>query len=87
MSIENGNNGNKPDAPMSPLDTMPKVAEQIIINLHVGGRVTGRMPTDMKVAMYMLGQFLTQIGPLLTFNPPSPIVKAPAGLVIPGGRS
>ncbi len=58
------------------------MAQRIIINLHIGGKVTGMMPTDMAVAMHMVGEFLKQIGPLLTYNPPSPIVKPPAGMRI-----
>ena len=85
QSGSNNNNGNNAKR-LGPLDTLPKVVAQITVNLHNGGRVTGQMPTDMKVAMYMLGEFFKQIGPSLSFNPPSPIVAPPAGLVIKGGK-
>ena len=82
MNEKDKNNGNKP-AITSPLDTLPKIVQQIVINLHVGGRVTGQMPTDPKILFYMIGEFLKQVGLTMIYNPPSPIVKAPAGLVIP----
>jgi hypothetical protein len=87
MSIEgpNNSNGNEQHSGLGPLDTMPKVVTQLTINLHNGGRVSGSMPTDMKVAMYMLGEFLKQIGPAITYSPPSPIIAPPAGLAIKGG--
>ena len=81
---QNGNNGNEHKG-LSPLDTLPKVVAEITINLHHGGRVTGQMPTDMKVTMYMIGEFFKQIGPTLSYSPPSPIVAPPPGLVIKGG--
>ena len=76
-------NGNK--SGLSPLDTLPKVVSKIEINLHQGGRVTGHMPTDMRITMYMFGEFLKQIGPFLLYQQPSPIVAPPKGLIIPGG--
>ena len=87
MSIDStdNSNGNEQHSGLSPLDTLPKVVAQLTINLHHGGRVTGSMPTDMKVAMYMLGELLKQIGPSLEYKVPSPIVAPPAGLVIKGG--
>jgi hypothetical protein len=81
ISESDKGNGNKP-GPMSPLDTLPKIIQQITINLHVGGRVTGQMPTDPKILFYMVGEFLKQIGPVLAYNPPSPIVVPPAGIRI-----
>jgi hypothetical protein len=83
---ENKNNGNEKKG-LRPLDTLPKVVAQITINLHQGGRVTGEMPTDPKILFYMVGEFLKQIGPMLVYNPPSPIVAPPPGFVIPGSGS
>jgi len=85
MSIDGSSNGNEKKG-LGPLDTLPKVVAQITINLHHGGRVTGNMPTDMKVTMYMLGEFFKQIGPFMVYSQPSPIVTPPAGLVIKGGN-
>lgn len=87
MSIDQQNDGNNNDSTkrLSPLDTLPKVVSQVVINLHNGGRVTGNIPTDMKVVMYMLGEFFKQIGPLLTYSQPSPIVAPPPGIVLPKG--
>jgi hypothetical protein len=85
MTIEDNENGNHKQGRLSPLDTLPKVVTQLTINLHLGGRVTGQMPTDMKIVMYMLGEFLKQIGPAMSYKEPSSIVAPPAGLVIKGG--
>ena len=84
MSIDGSGNGGSKH--MTPLDTMPKVVTEITISLHQGGQVSGQLPTDMKVAMYMLGEFLKQIGPMLEYKPASPIVAPPAGLLIKGGK-
>ena len=79
MSTDDNTNGKNK---LTPLSTLPKVVAQITVNLHHGGRVTGNMPTDMKMTMYMLGEFFKQIGPSLTFTEPSPIVAPPAGIRI-----
>lgn len=85
MTPDDKNNGNQqqPGQPTPP--GLPPVTNQIIINLHVGGRVTGNMPTDMKLTMYMIGEFFKSIGPLLKFEQPSPIVTPPKGILIPRG--
>lgn len=64
---------------LSPLDTLPKVAAQITINLHVGGKVTGTMPTDMKVMAYMLGEFIKNLGQNIIYQEASQIISLPPG--------
>lgn len=62
-----------------PPEVNSPVVNQIIINLHANGQVTGTFPTDMKRTAKMVGDFFKFMLAMTEYVPPSPILTPPPG--------
>lgn len=78
MSGNNGDNQNNqpPQSGDAAVNILPPgVKAQIVINLFNNGQVIGNGPTDMKVLCYMIGAFITSVGQMAEYKPPSKIIR------------